>query len=99
MSSDESPIKHWQSTVPSQRVEIGLVQVDIAYHGKLYSAYSDQEMECVKELVRNSFHAIAELRGGRLFCWGPDGGAFLFPIEDDDSFNNCCLSAIQMLEM
>src|ERR1700693_4756256 len=99
MSSLESSIKHWQAIVPGQRIEIGLVQVGTAYHGRLFSECSDQDMKCVKDLVRNSFHAIAELRGGKLFSWDGSSGTFMFLIEGNDSFDNCCLAATQMLEM
>jgi len=78
---------------------VGLILVEIAYHSRMYSDYSDQEINCVKELVRNTYHAVAELRGGRLFSWEGDGGAFLFPIESHENFDNCGLTAIQMLEM
>ena len=98
MSSLESSVQHWQAVVPGRRIEIGLVQVRIAYHRRLSPGYSDQEMKGVKDTVRNSFHAIAEAGGGKLFSWDGDGGAFMFLIEANDSFDNCCLAAIQMLE-
>src|SRR5262245_32903893 len=99
MSSIKSAAKRWQAIVPNQRLEIGLVQVDIAYHSTLYSGYSDRDMPSVQSCVRDALHAFAELRGGKLYSWDKDGGAFMFLIEGDDSFDNLCFAAIEMLEM
>jgi hypothetical protein len=99
MTFAADPAKHWQALAPRQRVEIVLVQVLIAYPSWMYSDYSDAELECVKGIVKDAFHTIAEVRGGKLHSWGGDGGAFMFLIEDGDSFDNACLAAVQMLDM
>jgi hypothetical protein len=98
MSTIPPFIKHWQAILPSQRIEIGLVCVKITYDRRVVADYSDQDMKYVNEIVRDSFHSIAERRGGKLFSWDADGGAFMFLIEGDDSFDNCCLAAIQIAE-
>ena len=99
MSSNESSIQHWQSIAPSEHVEIGLVHVEIAYHCQADSDDSALQIEYLKNLLRECFHTVAEHQGGKLFSWDANGGAFMFLVEDRDSYDNCCLAAIQMLEM
>src|SRR3954471_21424223 len=99
MTSVEDSRKRWQEIEPSQRIEVALVQVDIARNTGLCAKYSHQNMKTVYDLVRTHCRSISELRGGKLFKWDGDGGAFMFLIEDNSSFANCALAAIQMLEL
>jgi hypothetical protein len=99
MSSTEPSITRRPADIPSQPIESGLILVEIDYHSRLYSAYSDDEMKSARTLVSDTYHTLVEYHGGKPYCWDRDGGAFLFPIESNDSFDNCCLTAFQMLEM
>jgi hypothetical protein len=99
MSSIEPSLGPWGSLQPSQRIEIGLVQVRIAYHRRLCLDYDDQDMQRVREVVRDGFYTIAEHFGGKLFAWNGEKCSFMFLIEGAESYDNCCLAAVQMLEM
>jgi hypothetical protein len=56
-------------------------------------------MESVDTFVADAFHTIGEARRGLLHSWDEHGGIFLFLAEGSDSFDDCCLTAVQMLEM
>ena len=99
MSSTKPPAKEWEAMVPGQRLQVCLIQIEVSYHRELRSGYSAQDMESVRTVVANALLAIAELRGGRLHTWDDEGGVFLFLADRYDGFDNCCLTAIQMLEM
>src|SRR5580704_2061529 len=96
MASNKSFATHWQS-ISAEQVEIGLVHVDISYHRDPDS--DSLQLEELKDLLRDCFQTVAEHWGGKLFSWDRHGGAFMFLVEDRESFDNCCLAAIQMLEM
>jgi class 3 adenylate cyclase len=81
------------------RLEICLVRADVACHQDLHANLSEQDVKCLKDTVKGAFLTIAEHWGGKLFSSDGDGSAFAFPGGGDDSFNGCCSSAIQMLEM
>jgi hypothetical protein len=97
MPSNKSSLKDWQSINTHEQVEIGLVHVEIAYH-RNHDSRSLQHEE-LKDLLRDCFQTVAEHWGGKLFSWERHGGAFMFLVEGRESYDNCCLAAIQMLEM
>src|ERR1700685_1847410 len=97
MTSNKTPVKRWQSIGAQEQVEIGLVHVAITYHRH---ADSDSlHHEELKDLLRDCFQTVAEHWGGKLFSWDRHGGAFMFLIEGHESYDQCCLAAVQMLDM
>ncbi len=89
--------KKWQSTPKDQRVEIGLVQVDIAAQTSHHDHSVNLILKRAKDALKDALVATAERRGGKLSSWKDDSGTFMFPIDSPDSLDNCCLAAIQML--
>ncbi len=85
----------WDSIRENTRVEMGLVQVDIAGHSKL--AGSDRTLSEAKSIFQKQMEAIANSRGGRRFNWAGDGGSFMFLTADGEGFNDLVFSAMQML--
>ncbi len=90
--------KKWHSIRNDQRVEIGLVQVDIGDRGKHYDQITDLLLTSAKDELKDALVRSAERRGGKLASWVDDGGTFMFQIDGPDSFHNCCEAAIEMLE-
>jgi hypothetical protein len=99
MPSVESSVWRRETAAAGGRLEICLVRVDVACHQDLHAIHSEQDVKCLKDTVKGAFLTIAEHWGGKLFSSDGDGSAFAFPVGGDESFNNCCSSAIQMLEM
>lgn len=85
----------WDSLKNGDRVELALVQVDIAGHSKL--AGTDRALMQAKAIFRKQMQGIAETRGGRLFSWAGDGGAFMFLTGDGGGFDDLAFSSFQML--
>jgi hypothetical protein len=81
------------------RLELCLLRVDVACHQDISASHSEEEVKCLKDTVKGAFLSIAEHWGGKLFSSNDDGSVIAFPGGGDDSFNNCCSAAIQMLEM
>jgi hypothetical protein len=79
-------------------VEIGLVQVDTGERGKKHDHFTNLVLKHAKDVLKDALVSCAEHRGGKLSSWEDDSGTFIFPIEGPDSFNNCCLAALEMLE-
>jgi hypothetical protein len=98
MSSLPPSQKHWQAIIPDQMIEIALVQVKLSYQPRT-TGDGSRDLRSVWDGFRNSFHAIAELHGGKLLSWHGQDGSFMFLIENDASFDNCCVAAIQMFDM
>jgi hypothetical protein len=98
ISSMNSLPKKWPSIRKDQRVEIGLVQVDIGAHSKQYDHFTDLVLKRAKDVLKDALVTSAEGRGGQLASWEDDSGTFLFLIDGPDSLNNCCLAAMEMLE-
>ena len=90
--------KAWESLAPDQMVEIALIQVRLSCERQT-PANSSRDLGPVWDAFRDSLHAIAELHGGKLLSWHEQDGSFMLPIENDESLDNCCIAAIQMLEM
>jgi hypothetical protein len=78
-----------------QRIELGLVQVDIVGHSDLEG--TDDALTRAKSIFREQMHGIAAIRGGKRFNWAGDGGAFMFRVQNAEAFELLTLSAIQML--
>jgi len=97
MTSNKPFLNQWQSIPVNEQVEMGLVYVEIIYHRQAH--LDSLQLEDLKDLLRDCFQTVAEHWGGKLFSWDRHGGAFMFLVEDSQSYDNCCLSAIQMLEM
>jgi len=85
----------WDTLSNGDRVELALVQVDIAGHSKLQG--TDRALMQAKSIFRDQMQGIAESRGGRLFNWAGDGGAFMFLTGGGGGFDDLAFSAIQML--
>lgn len=85
----------WGSLKNGERVELALVQVDIAGHSKLEG--TDRALMKAKSIFRDQMQGIAESRGGRLFNWAGDGGAFMYLTGGGGGFDDLAFSSIQML--
>lgn len=85
----------WNSLKNGERTELALVQVDIVGHSKLQG--TDRALMQAKSIFRDQMQGIAESRGGRLFNWAGDGGAFMFLTRDGGAFDDLAFSSIQML--
>ena len=96
MSTDERS-NSWETVTPGQHLNIALVQIDITFHSRLAEEFSD-EMESVSEFVRNYFYSIADLHQGKILSWEGNTGAFIFRVDGDSRYDNCCLAAIEMLK-
>src|SRR5579884_1982977 len=99
MSSLESSKQPWQALALRDRIEVAVVHIHVTYDRRLASVYTPVEIERFSDVLRDSFHTIAEHRGGKLLSWNGNIGAFMFLVEDSESHDNCCLAAIQMLGM
>jgi hypothetical protein len=88
-------MKSWESLSRGERLEVGLIQADIAGHSMLYG--SDQDLKHAKDILRSSLESITFSRGGKLFDWAGDGGSFMFLISAEQGFDSFCFAAIQML--
>ncbi len=88
-------MNNWDSIKNGDRIELGLLQVDIAGHSK----FSDNEriLQKIKSLFRNQVEGIVKTRGGRLFNWAGDGGSFMFLTGDNDRFEQLVSSGLQIL--
>src|SRR5437899_716976 len=84
-----------RATNPDERMDIGLVQVHLAFD----FAAEKAERASLGAVLKESFLTIAERRGGKLSAWDAAGGEFVFPVEDRESYDQCCRAAIQMAEM
>ena len=91
-----SSAKKWQTIGKDQGMEIGLIHITIGPHGK--QGHHGLILPRAKDLLKDAIHVIAERYGGKLSSWEDDAGMFLFPIESSESFNNCCLAALEMLD-
>jgi hypothetical protein len=88
-----------QSTAnPHQVVEIGLVRVDVGRKSESQKHLTDLIFKRAKDDLKDAMVATAERHGGKIASWGENRGTFIFPIENPDSFTNCCLAAIALLE-
>jgi class 3 adenylate cyclase len=85
----------WENIHDGERIELGIVQVDIAGHSKLGG--SDRALHNAKSIFREQMEGIARSRNGRLFNWAGDGGAFMFLTGSGEGFDDLVFSAIQML--
>jgi len=86
----------WENIREGERVELGLVQVDIVGHSQLVG--SDRTLQEAKSIFREQMEGIALSRQGRPFHWAGDGGAFMFLTGTGHGFDDLGFSAIQMLQ-
>ncbi len=90
----------WNTLRNDHHAEIAIVQVNIDSSGNRHDHLTDLMLNRLqKDVVKDAMITCAERRGGKLSSWQDDCGAFLFSIEDSESINNCCLSALEMLEV
>lgn len=87
---------NWNTLKKGTRVELGLLQIDIAGHSKFQD--SDRILKLMKGLFRKQIEGIALSREGKLFNWAGDGGSFMFLTGEGEGFDDLVFSAIQMLE-
>ncbi len=86
---------NWDDLSDGDRIELGLVQVDIAGHSQLPGA--DRALKQAKSIFRSQMESIAIGRNGRLFNWAGDGGAFMFLTGAGEGFDDLAFAALQML--
>lgn len=92
----EYTLRRWDTLVDGERVELGLLQVDIVGHSDIVG--SDLTLEQAKDRFRDELERIALRQQGRIFSWAGDGGCFMFLIGDGRGFNTLVRAAIDMLE-
>lgn len=78
-----------------QRVELALLHLDIAGHSSLPG--TDRALQAAKLMLRKQAEGIASIRGGKLFQWAGDGGAFMFLTGDGEGFDDVAFTAMQIL--
>jgi hypothetical protein len=78
-----------------QRVELALLHLDIAGHSSLPG--TDRALQAAKTMLRRQAEGIASIRGGKLFQWAGDGGAFMFLTGGGEGFDDLAFTAIQIL--
>jgi hypothetical protein len=88
-------MKTWTDLNDGDRVELGIVQVDIAGHSQLPG--SDRALQKAKSIFRTQMESIATGRNGRLFNWAGDGGSFMFLTGAGDGFDDLAFASLQML--
>ena len=88
-------MRDWNTIAKGERLELGLVSVDIAGHSTLHGA--DRELKGAKDIFREQMAGIAIARGGKLFNWAGDGGSFMFLTGAGEGFADLVFCAIQML--
>ncbi len=62
----------WDTIHKGDRVELGLLQVDIAGHSKLVG--TDRALAKAKKIFHDQMEGIAQSRNGKPFNWAGDGG-------------------------
>lgn len=88
-------MKQWDDLRSDDRVELGLLQIDIAGHSRLQA--SDKTLKEAKSLFRKLVEGIVKIRGGRLFNWAGDGGSFMFLTGGGEGFDSMVLSGQHVL--
>ena len=89
-------MSNWSKIKKGERVEIGLLQIDIVGHSKIQD--TDINLKTAKDKFRSLIEGIVKTRNGLLFSWAGDGGAFMFRLNTGEGFNEMCFSAKQMLD-
>ncbi|MGK7897733.1 MAG: hypothetical protein AB4372_29980 [Xenococcus sp. (in: cyanobacteria)] len=89
-------MSNWDQIENGSRIEIGLLQVDIAGHSSFQD--SDRILHETKELFRKHSEGIAKIRNGKLFNYAGDGGSFMFLTGKGEGFEDLVFSAIQILK-
>ena len=82
----------WKQLKAGDRIELGLLQLDIAGHSKFDE--SEHILQRSKAMFRSHIQGLMEIRGGRLFNWAGDGGAFMFLTEREEGFENLVFSGL-----
>ena len=90
----ESPPRTWDS-LSDERVEFGLLQLDIVGHSHIDA--SDRALKMAKDRFRAEIEGIAFYHNGKLFSWAGDGGCFMFLTGDGEGFNTLVRTALEML--
>jgi 8-oxo-dGTP pyrophosphatase MutT (NUDIX family) len=89
-------MSNWTTFTDGQRVEIGVLQIDIVGHSKLEGP-SDY-LKNLKDIFYQEVQSIVSRRGGRLFKWEGDGGAFMFPVASSAEVAGMVQCALQLLD-
>ncbi len=88
-------MKDWKKIADGERVELGLLQIDIAGHSQIRARL--RTLMDAKQIFHERLESIATARGGRLFKWEGDGGVFMFQIGDRSGSDTLGFVAIQIL--
>lgn len=86
----------WERIRTGERIELGLVQVDIVGHSKIPAG--DLTLKKAKDIFSDEIRRIAIALGGKLFAWAGDGGSFMFLMGDGEGFNTLVSAALEMLD-
>lgn len=84
----------WNNIRNGERIELGLVQVDIAGHSKII--VSERDLKAARDILRKEMERIAFTYGGKLFHWAGDGGSFMFLTGDGEGFNTLVNATLEM---
>ncbi len=87
--------KSWESFSNGERIELGLIQVDIEGHSRIEA--SESTLKAVRDVLYEAIKGTAFAKGGRLFGWAGDGGIFMFLTGDGEGFNTLVNVALEML--
>ena len=72
-----------------------MLDLDIAGHSSLPG--TDLALQAAKVMLRKQAEGIASIRGGKLFQWAGDGGAFMFLTGNGEGFDDVAFTAMQIL--
>lgn len=86
----------WEDLSNGQRVELGLVQIDIVGHSRIVADPST--LKKAKDIFSDEMAGIAAAHGGALFKWEGDGGSFKFHTRKGKVFNELVGAALEMLD-
>jgi hypothetical protein len=85
----------WEELQNGNRVELALLQVDIAGNSQLGD--NDRILQNAKSRFRRQVEGLTQARGGKLLNWAGDGGSFMFLTGDGEGFDDMAFTAIQIL--
>lgn len=85
----------WDNIANGQRIEIGLVQIDIAGSSRIEGPA--ESVKLLKDILRRETTSIVDRKGGKPFPWAGDGGAFMFPVGNAGEVAAMVLCALQIL--
>jgi hypothetical protein len=85
----------WERLSNGERVELGLVQIDIVGHSRINA--SERTLKFARDILCEETERIAVAYGGKRFAWAGDGGIFMFLTGDGEGFNTLINAALEML--